>query len=60
MRLSDTFDGEINFADFTPEELQELFSPLPEGATNDEIKKRYFSFYDDIKDKSQPFHKWSE
>ncbi|MCD8200506.1 MAG: hypothetical protein LUD47_00345 [Clostridia bacterium] len=60
MRLASTFDGEIEFEDLTEEDLKEIFGCLPDDATIGEIRDRYFEFYDDVKDKTQPFHKWSD
>lgn len=60
MKLAGTFDGELDFEDMTEKEMEEIFGALPDDASPEEIKARYFEFYDDVKDKTQPFHKWSE
>ena len=60
MRLSEAFDGEFNLADFSPEELDELLGLVSECTTVEEIRKKYFEFYDDIKDRTLDKHKWSD
>lgn len=63
LRLMECYDGEVEIADFTPEELKELIGkfekegePLP--TTKEEFKKRYFEYYDDVKDKSLKRQDW--
>lgn len=60
MRLFEQYDSEIDLADFSPEELQELEAQM--SADQDEsaksFKEQYFSFYDDIKDKSLKKQDW--
>lgn len=61
MKLFETYDSEIDTADFSPEELEELFDALteePRPQTPGEFKKRYFEFYDDVKDKSLKKQDW--
>lgn len=61
MKLFETYDSEIEIADFSPEELEALFDSLnrdPRPQTAGEFKKRYFEFYDDIKDKSLKKQDW--
>jgi hypothetical protein len=61
MRLAASYDSEIDIADFSPEELEELFASLneePKPQTAAEFKKRYFEFYDDVKDKSLKRQDW--
>jgi uncharacterized protein with ParB-like and HNH nuclease domain len=61
MRLAESYDSEIDIADFSPEELEELFDSLneePRPQTAAEFKKRYFEFYDDVKDKSLKKQDW--
>lgn len=60
MRLSEAFDGEFCLSDFSPEELDELLGLLSEDMTADEIRRKYFEFYDDIKDRTLDKHKWSD
>lgn len=60
MRLAAAFDGEFSLADFSPEELEELLGQLSDDMTVDEIRQKYFEFYDDVKDRTLDKHKWSE
>ena len=63
LRLLQTYGEETDIADFTPEELQELLDrmeangePLP--LTKEAFKERYFTYYDDVKDKSLKKQDW--
>lgn len=61
MRLAESYDSEIDIADFSPDELEELFHSLtdePRPQTPEEFKRRYFDFYDDVKDKSLKKQDW--
>ena len=60
MRLAQSYDGEFSLSDFTADELEELLSPVDEAMTVEEIRRRYFEFYDDIKDRTLEKHKWSD
>lgn len=60
MKLAQSFDGDFCLSDFSPEELDEMLGLLNDGATVDEIRDRYFEYYDDIKDRSLDKHKWSD
>ena len=60
MRLAQNYDGEFSLADFTAEEIEELLRPIDSVMTVEEIRKRYFEFYDDIKDRTLEKHKWSD
>ena len=60
MRLAQGYDGEFSLADFTAEELEELLCPVDAAMSVEEIRKRYFEFYDDIKDRTFEKHKWSD
>ena len=60
MRLAQSYDGEFSLSDFTAEELEDMLGPIDEGMTVEEIRKRYFEFYDDIKDRTLEKHKWSD
>lgn len=60
MKLSQAFDGEFCLSDFSPEELDELLGLIDENMTAEEIRERYFEFYDDIKDRTLTKHKWSD
>jgi hypothetical protein len=60
MKLAQKFEGEFNPADFTPDEIDEMLGLLNEGATIDEIREKYFSYYDDVKDRTEKKHRWSD
>ena len=60
MKLSEVFDGEFCLSDFTPEELDEMLDLLDENMTAEEIRRKYFEFYDDVKDRVLEKHKWSD
>lgn len=61
MKLFARYDSEVDLGDFTPEELMEYLeyakgedTPLSPA----EWKAQYFSYYDDIKDKSLKKQDW--
>ncbi len=60
MRLAEAFDGEFCLADFTPEELDYMLGFMDESDSVEDIRRKYFEFYDDIKDRTLEKHKWSE
>ncbi|MDE5722036.1 MAG: hypothetical protein K2I30_04785 [Clostridia bacterium] len=60
MKLAQVFDGEFCLSDFLPEELDEMLNLLEEGTSAEEIRRRYFEFYDDVKDRTLDKHKWSD
>ena len=60
MKLSESYDGEFNLADFSYEELDKLLGSLDKDLTVDEIREKYFEYYDDIKDRVLQKHKWSD
>lgn len=53
MKKFDKYDGEIEEADLTIEELLELSE---NGKTS--FKEKYFEYYDDVKDKSLKKQDW--
>ncbi len=61
MKLFSRYDSEVSEGDFSPEELQEYLS-YAEGQESPlspaEWKKKYFEFYDDVKDKSLKKQDW--
>mgnify|MGYP006990149347 CR=1 FL=1 len=59
MKLAQAFDGEFCLSDFTPEEIDEMLGFLNDGMTAEELRKRYFEFYEDVKDRTLEKHKWS-
>lgn len=60
MKLSQAFDGEFCLSDFSPEELDELLGLVEETDTAEDIRRKYFEYYDDIKDRVLEKHKWSD
>ena len=60
MKLAQAFDGEFNLSDFTPEELDEMLGLIDENMTVEEIREKYFEYYDDVKDRTLNKHKWSD
>ena len=60
MKLSSAFDGEFNLSDFTPEELDEMLNLIDENMTVEQIREKYFEYYDDVKDRTLNKHKWSD
>ena len=61
MKLFSRYDSEVTEGDFTPEELEEYLA-YAEGEENplspEEWKRKYFDFYDDVKDKSLKKQDW--
>lgn len=60
MRLAFSYDDEFDAADFTPDELEEMLGLIDESMTVEQIREKYFEFYDDIKDRTLDKHKWSD
>ena len=60
MKLAQAFDGEFCLSDFTPDELDEMLGLMDENMTAEEIRERYFEYYDDVKDRTLDKHKWSD
>lgn len=60
MKIASAFDGEFCLSDFSIEELDELAGYIDESDTPDDIRRKYFEFYDDIKDRVLDKHKWSD
>jgi hypothetical protein len=60
LKLLEQFE-ESEIADFTPEELQDMLDRMHDDdppQTLAEFKKKYFAYYDDVKDKSLPRQDW--
>ena len=56
MKLSEKYDEDIKPYDFTVEELQEM---MDEKLTaTEKRKKKYFEYYDDVKDKTLKKQDW--
>ena len=60
MKLAQAFDGEFCLSDFSPEELDEMLGLIDENMSAEEIREKYFEYYDDIKDRTLNKHKWSD
>ena len=60
MKLAQAFDGEFCLSDFSPDELDELLGLLDGEMTAEEVRQKYFEFYDDVTDRTQDRHKWSD
>ena len=60
MKLAQALDGDFCLSDFTPEELDEMLGFLDDNMTTEEIREKYFEYYDDIKDRTLDKHKWSD
>ncbi len=60
MKLSQAFDGDFDPSDFTQEELDELLGLTENCGTIEEVREKYFEFYDDVKDRTLHKHKWSD
>lgn len=63
LKLLQRYGEETELADFTPEELQELLDEMQAGGedlpqTKEEFKRRYFEYYDDVKDKTLKKQDW--
>ncbi|MBQ5926510.1 MAG: hypothetical protein IIX01_01145 [Clostridia bacterium] len=62
LKFLEQFEGEVELSDFTPQELQEFIDKMNEVGdrplTKEEFKKKYFEFYDDVKDKSLKRQDW--
>lgn len=60
MKLSAAFDGEFCLSDFTADELDELLGYIGDADSVEDIRRKYFEFYDDVKDRTLEKHKWSD
>lgn len=60
MRLAFAYDDDFDTADFTPDELDEMLGLIDENMTVEEIRAKYFEYYDDVKDRTLEKHKWSD
>lgn len=63
LRLMQLYGEETEIADFSPDELKELLDRLQEDGeplplTKEAFKRKYFEFYDDVKDKSLKKQDW--
>lgn len=60
MKLAQAFEGEFCLSDFTPEELDEMLGLIDDTMSAEEIRDKYFEYYDDVKDRTLDKHKWSD
>lgn len=60
MKLAQTLEGDFCLSDFTPEELDEMLGLFDDSMTPEEVRKAYFEYYDDVKDRTLEKHKWSD
>ena len=60
MRLAQATDEEFDPADYTVEELEELAGYIDDDMTVEELRRTYFEYYDDVKDRTLEHHKWSD
>lgn len=60
MKLAVAFDGEFCLSDFSPEEIDELLGLVEDTDSPEDIRRKYFEYYDDIKDRVLEKHKWSD
>ena len=63
LKILQRYGDETELADFSPEELQDLLERLNTGdeplpLTPEEFKKRYFEYYDDVKDPTLKKQDW--
>ena len=56
MKLSEKYDEDIKPYDFTVEELEELMDEKLRAS--EKRKKKYFEYYDDVKDKTLKKQDW--
>ena len=60
MKLAQAFDGEFCLSDFSAEELDDLLGLVEDTDTPEDIRRKYFEYYDDVKDRTLEKHKWSD
>lgn len=63
LKFLQIYGDETELADFSPEELAELLERMKNGdeplpLTPEEFKRRYFEYYDDVKDPSLKKQDW--
>ena len=63
LKFFQTYGEEAELADFSPEELSEMVERMKNGdeplpLTPEEFKKRYFEYYDDVKDPTLKKQDW--
>ena len=60
LKFFEQVDGEVELAGFSPEELEEILGQLNGGEplSKEDFKKKYFDYYDDVKDKTLKRQDW--
>lgn len=62
LRMFEQYEDDIDFSDFSPDELEEMLARFEESGDKplspEEFKKKYFEYYDDVKDKSLKKQDW--
>ncbi len=63
LKFLERYGDETDISDFSPDELQELIEKMKNGdepipLTKEEFKRRYFDYYDDVKDKTLKRQDW--
>jgi hypothetical protein len=62
LKLLQRYGEETELADFSVDELEELLAQMQDGEnmpmSKEEFKRRYFAYYDDVKDKSLDKQDW--
>ena len=62
LKLLQRYGEETELADFSVDELEELLAQMQDGEnmpmSKEEFKRRYFAYYDDVKDKSLKRQDW--
>ena len=63
LKFLQTYGEEAELADFSPEELQDMMERMKNGdeplpLIPEEFKKRYFEYYDDVKDPTLKKQDW--
>lgn len=63
LKFLEYYGDETDLADYTVEELEEMLERMKNGddplpMTREEFKRKYFEFYDDVKDKTLKKQDW--
>ncbi len=61
LKFLESYEGEVEISDFTPEELQDMIDQMnDEGKpmTVEEFKRKYFEYHDDVKDPTLKKQDW--
>ena len=63
LKVLEFYGEETDLADFSPEELQDFIDQMqrdgePMPVTLADFKRKYFEYYDDVKDKSLKGQDW--